>query len=295
MNEYDDFIRCKAHKEEIQVPECVVSKIEETLQTLPEQSVPEKQVQVRAFPRIASIAACFLFICLIVLPNCSVAYAKALENIPVIGDIVKVVTIRNYFYSDENHEMDIDVPEIFVENSNAADDINKDVEALTQILADQFYKDLEEYGYERYGSLLVSYDVVTNTDTWFTLKICVHETAASSNTYYKYYHLNKMSGKVVKLGDLSQNEDFLGVIENEIKRQMQEIMAADPNELYWVDDAETGIDFVKLSESHNFYWDEDNNLVIVFDKYEVAPGAMGTPEFTISRSVIEDLLKPEYQ
>lgn len=229
------------------------------------------------------------------MPNCSVAYAKALENIPVIGDIVKVVTIRNYFYSDENHEMDIDVPEIFVENSNAADDINKDVEALTQILADQFYKDLEEYGYERYGSLLVSYDVVTNTDTWFTLKICVHETAASSNTYYKYYHLNKMSGKVVKLGDLSQNEDFLGVIENEIKRQMQEIMAAGPNELYWVDDAETGIDFVKLSESHNFYWDEDNNLVIVFDKYEVAPGAMGTPEFTISRSVIEDLLKPEYQ
>lgn len=295
MNEYDDLIRRKAHEEEPPVPEYVLSKIEETLESLPEQSVPMKQVRVHIFPKVASIAACFLFVCLVVFPNCSVAYAKALENIPVIGEIVKVVTIRNYFYSDGNHELNIDVPEIVTEGNDAVDYINKDVDSLTKILADKFYSDLEEYGYESYGSIRVTHEVVTNTEKWFTLKICVHETVASSNTYYKYYHLDKMSGKVVSLGDLSENEKFFDVIENEIKRQMQELMSSDPNQKYWEDDAVIGEDFVKLSETHNFYWGENGDLIIVFDKYEVAPGAMGTPEFTISRNVIADMLIPEYR
>ena len=42
-------------------------------------------------------------------------------------------------------------------------------------------------------------------------------------------------------------------------------------------------------------WDKDGNLVIVFDKYEVAPGGMGTPEFVIEKGSISDILKPEYR
>ena len=293
MNEFDKFIKQKIKEAEYQIPDRVKNKIEHTLSVLPTKE--NKPIKFKVFSKIATIAACFLFVCLVVLPNCSTVYAQALEKVPVIGSIVKVVTIRNYFYSDDNHEMDIDVPKIEGNESEAVDYINKDVDELTKILADQFNKELEEIGNKGYSGIYVDYEVVTNTDKWFTLKICVHEAAGSSNTYYKYYHIDKTDGKIVVLEDLFEADNFATVLEDEIKRQMRKMMAEDSEKIYWVDNAEIGQDFVTLDNEHNFYWNESNDLVIVFDKYEVAPGYMGTPEFTIKKEIITDILKLKYQ
>lgn len=295
MDKYDDFIRKKASEEQTDIPDFVKAKIDNTLASLPEQNIPTKQSDRYAWKNFISVAACLLLLFVVILPNCSVVYAQALEDVPIIGDIIKVVTIRNYFYSDDNHEMDIHVPKILIKDSDTADPINADIDKWTKVLTDTFYEDLKTYEYEGYGSVQVDYEVITNTPTWFTLKLFVLETAASSNTYYKYYHIDKTSGKVVHLGDLSDETDFLSVLENEIKRQMKESVPLNPNQIYWVNDTEIGENFVTLNETHNFYWDENGNLVIVFDKYEVAPGAMGTPEFTISKEFIQDMLLPQYR
>ena len=39
--------------------------------------------------------------------------------------------------------------------------------------------------------------------------------------------------------------------------------------------------FSGVSEDQRFYINEDGNAVIVFEKYEIAPGASGTLEFEI--------------
>lgn len=293
MNEFDDLIKRKIKEETEEIPNSVKVKIEETLSALPENE--RKSIKIRILPRVAVIAACFVFICLIVMPNCSTAYAQALEKIPVIGSFVKVVTIRNYFYSDENHEMNIEVPKIERENNNAADYINKNVDELMKTLVDRFQNDLEEIGDEGHSSVYADYEVVTNSEKWFTLKIRICECAGSGNTYYKFYHIDKINGKIVNLGDLSDRSDFYTILENEIRRQMRAIMADDPNKVYWVDDAIIGQDFVKLNETHNFYWNENGDLVIIFDKYEVAPGFMGTPEFIIGRDVFKNALNEAYR
>lgn len=295
MDKYDDFIRKKVNEEQTDIPDFVKAKIDDTLASLPEQNILTKQSDRYAWKNFTSVAACLLLLFVVILPNCSVVYAQALEDVPIIGDIIKVVTIRNYFYSDDNHEMDIHVPKILIKDSDTADPINADIDKWTKVLTDTFYEDLKTYGYEGHGSVQVDYEVITNTPTWFTLKLFVLETAASSNTYYKYYHIDKTSGKVVHLGDLSDETDFLSVLEDEIKRQMKESVPLNPNQIYWVNDTEIGENFVTLNETHNFYWDENGNLVIVFDKYEVAPGAMGTPEFTISKEFIQDMLLPQYR
>ncbi len=235
-----------------------------------------------------------VFFFLVLMPNFSKAYAKSLADVPVIGRIVKVVTIRNYFYSDDNHEMEINVPRI-EDESGAADYINKDVEELTKILADKFDEERKAAGNEGYGAIYVDYDVVTNTDKWFTLKITVHETAGSSNTYYKYYHIDKTKGEIVKLSDIAENDEFYSTVEAEIKRQMKQRMKNDSDAVYWVDSEDFGQNFEKLEADCNFYWNKKGELVIVFDKYEVAPGSMGTPEFTIGKSVTDKVIKPEYK
>ena len=280
-------------QEQTEIPDSVKNRIEQTLADLPEKKPVIKQI--RILPRIAAAAACFIFITLFLLPNVSVAYAQALEQIPVIGDIVQVVTIRNYFYADDKHEMGIDVPQIEGEDSEAVDYINKDVSELTTALVNQFYKDLEITGNNGYGSIHVDYEVTTNTDRWFTLKLSVSETAASSNTYFEFYHIDKKQGKIVELGDLFNTDKFSDILVAEIKMQMQEQMANDENISYWINNSGIGEEFATVSADHNFYWNENGDLVIIFDEYEVGPGSMGTPEFVIDRDVIKDILKSEFK
>ena len=258
MNDFDKYIKSKAAQEQTEIPDSVKNRIEQTLADLPEKKPVIKQM--RILPRIAAAAACFIFITLFLLPNVSVAYAQALEQIPVIGDIVQVVTIRNYFYADDKHEMDIDVPQMEGENSEAVD-----------------------------------YEATTNTDRWFTLKLSVSETAASSNTYFEFYHIDKKQGKIVELGDLFNTDKFSDILVAEIKMQMQEQMANDENISYWINNSGIGEEFATVSADHNFYWNENGDLVIIFDEYEVGPGSMGTPEFVIDRDVIKDILKSEFK
>lgn len=292
MNDFDKYIKSKAAKEQTNIPDSVKNRIEQTLADLPEKKPVIKQI--RILPRIAASAACFIFIILFLLPNVSVTYAQALEPIPVIGDIVRVVTIRNYFYSDDKHEMDMEVPKIEGDN-DAAENINQDIAKLTETLVEQFYEDVELIGDEGHSSIYLDYETVTNTDTWFTLKIRVHEAAGSSNTYYRFYHIDKRTNEIVKLGDLAKDNSFYDVLVKEIKRQMKLQMENDSSVVYWLDDSIIGKDFVSLTENHNFYWNDNGDLVIIFDKYEVCPGAMGTPEFVIDKGVFRDVLKSEYK
>ena len=293
MNDFDKYIKSEVAKEQTDIPDSVKNRIEQTLVDLPEKKPVKKQI--RILPRIAASAACFVFIILFLLPNVSVTYAQALEQLPVIGDLVRVVTIRNYYYDDNHWKMDINIPQIESEDSKSVDYINKDVSELTTALINRFYEDLEINGNKGYGSLNVDYEVVTNTDSWFTLKLTVCQTAASSNTYFKFYHIDKNQGKIVELGDLFNTDKFSDSLVAEIKKQMQEQMANDENISYWINTSGIGEEFATVSADDNFYWNENGDLVIIFDKYEVGPGSMGTPEFVIDKGVIRDILKSEFK
>lgn len=292
MNNFDSHLKKCAKEDDFEVPESVIKKIEETLSSLPEKIIrPRKKSYASS---IIGIAACLALVFLVVLPNCSVAYAKALENVPVLNRIIDVVTIRNYTYRDNNHELDLSVPN--VEGTSPAENyINKSVDELTSILANKFEDDRKLYGDKVKSSIYSDYSVVTNNDQWFTLKIRVNEVTATNNIYFKYYHIDKISGKIVELSDLAEDNSFYSKLNAEIKRQMKAEMDADSEKIYWLDGDESGNDYIVQGENHNFYWAENGDLVIVFDKYEVSPGYMGTPEFAISKSVLGDSLSAKYR
>ena len=266
--------------------------IDDTLSSLPDNSNCRRR---RVVKQILSAAACLLLVFLVVLPNCSPAYAQALENIPVISSIIEVVTIRNYTYSDDNHTLDINVPHVTGQNSDAENYINKDIDEMTKLLSDRFYRELEADEGKGHGSVHVDYEVVTNTDKWFTLRLRVCEAYGSGNTYYKYYHIDKIKGCIVDLSDLAIDDSFYSKLKAEVQRQMKVEMSEDKNIEYWLEDDPFGVFYLKPGENSNFYWNDDGDLVIVFNKYDAAPGFMGTPEFTVKKSVLGDSLVPEYR
>ena len=292
MNQsFDQEIREALQGEQIPVPESVHRRTEMLLESLPEKETkPQLCILPTATRRFVSAAACILFVMLVVLPNLSVTYAHAMENIPIIGDLVEIFTVRNYFYSDDRHELDADVPEVNDPNNQQVSNlINKDVNELTEAVIQKFYDDLEISHDTGYGSIYIDYETITNTDEWFTLKLTVSEVQASSNTYFKFYHIDRTNGTYVTFGDLIDSEDF-GDIEQIIRTQMEAEMDSNPDVVYWTEDTELGQSITALSAEQNFYFDDAGNLVIVYNKYEVGPGSMGCPEIVISKDNFEKYL-----
>lgn len=56
-------------------------------------------------------------------------------------------------------------------------------------------------------------------------------------------------------------------------------------------DLEGDFAFKQIKPDQNFYINDKGELVICFDKYEVAAGAQGSPEFVIPNDIIKDILK----
>ncbi len=73
---------------------------------------------------------------------------------------------------------------------------------------------------------------------------------------------------------------------------MKEQMAADEGIVYFLDNEDMPVaGFDKIQPDQDFYFNQDGEIVIEFDEYEVSPGYMGIVSFTIPRNVTEVLLK----
>ena len=250
------------------------------------------------FGRTVGWVAAAAVITLVVVPNISAEAAYAMEQIPILGNVIKAVTIREYQYEGERFSADIQ--EVQLEQSGEIEDtktdesiavINESIEEMTSRLIASFEEQVE-LG-ESYGGIYVNHEVMTDTDKWFTLKIDVAEIAGSGTQYQYYYHIDKTTGEIASLKDLFKEEaDYITPISESIKRQMWDEMAEDEMKFYWVDpDGEIGFCFEAIKEDQNFYLNDDGQIVICFDEYEVAPGYMGLVEFTVEDEAVADIRK----
>ena len=291
----DNLKMLKEEYQHLQVPKEGIRMMNEKID---QAKIDKKRRSLSRRVRYAGGAVAAALAVIIALPNANENIAMAMEKIPVIGSIVRVVTFRDYDYKDGNSEAHVSVPNIETDGENsdtqATDQINKDVTDYTQQLIDQFEADAKElYGSEGYKGLDVSYDVITDTDDWFTLRITVLETSASGYQYYRFYHLDKRTNSVATLSTLFKDGvDYITPISENIKEQMRSSESEDEGIIYFLDDKDMPEEnFKEIKADQNFYFNTNNDLVIVFDEYEVAPGSMGTPEFVIPNSVISGLLK----
>lgn len=169
--------------------------------------------------------------------------------------------------------------------------INFDIEKVTNQLIEEF-QESADLG-ESYGGLEIHHETVTNNERYFTLKLSIFQVAGSGAESYKFYTIDKQTGKQIQIGDLfREGSNYREVLSENLKDQMRAKMAEDENNIYWVDYSDVPEwNWERIKEDQNFYFDEAGNIVISFDEYEVAPGYMGAQEFTVEQSVFEKLLK----
>ncbi|MDE7360363.1 MAG: GHKL domain-containing protein [Oscillospiraceae bacterium] len=140
--------------------------------------------------------------------------------------------------------------------------------------------------YDGYVAENMTYTVIRDDEKYFIAQFNVTINAGGSFDYGRWIVYDKSAGKVLELSDLFKDgSDYIGVISAEILRDMKE-----KNELYdygyFVDGEDA---FTEIGEDINFYIDEFDRIVIVFDEYEVAPGSVGSPKFFINNKVLEEI------
>lgn len=280
MNHFDEQLRQRARQEPFQVPESFRRRVQLACDSLEEESPTQsgrragrRKSHWKAWSAAAAVA---LFVAL---PNVSVSAASALEQVPVLGGLVRVITLRNYFYDDGHSTADVSVPQV-TGAGRAGEDVNEAVQANIQTLLDQFYEDADLlYQTGGHQNLSVSYDVVTDNDHWFTLRVSALLIQGSGNQILRYYHIDKDTGTVVTLSSLfPENSDYVSVLSQQVKT--------------WLEGQDRGTfvqDFSSIDPEQSFYWGEDGSLVLVFDEGSVLPASYGNPEVTIPAQVVENL------
>lgn len=277
MNKFDEKIMKMAKDERFDIPDDAKDRIDAALETLPEIS---RKTKVLTFPRAIAGVVCAAVLALVVMPNMSTGYAAAMQNVPIIGSIVRVCTVRNFMDYDVYHLLDVQMPELYSDAINVAD-VNQSVEELTTRLMNEFYAQLDNGG--THSLLKVEHSVVTDTPEWFTLRLDVEQTQASGYAYSRYYHIDKRTGESVQLKDLFDGDKYIEVLSKELVQQMRDRMDADAEAVYDIDSSDFTEKLQDTMPERNFYFNSDGELVLVFDEYEIAPGYMGIQEFVIEK------------
>ena len=91
----DKKIKRIAKSENVKMPDKYINTIDETLNSLEDNNEKKKIKPMWKYGLNFAIAMAILSF--IVLPNLSPEIAYAMQEIPIVGNIVKVITIKNYF------------------------------------------------------------------------------------------------------------------------------------------------------------------------------------------------------
>ena len=234
-------------------------------------------------------AVCILFTAAL---NTSPVFAKEAGELPVIGGLARILTFRSYETEKDDIALSVEIPTIeMIEEDTGitVDEINQEILARCNQYADEAVMRAEEYRtafLETGGTLeewaahnikiIVDYEIKQQSNDYLSFVVRGSENWTNAYGESQYYNLDLNTGKIVTLKDILGN-DYVELVNRSIREQIAERQRA--GETFFT--AEEG-GFAGISEDVKFYINGNNYPVIVFEKYEIAPGSSGEVEFEIT-------------
>ena len=206
--------------------------------------------------------------------------------IPPKKDTFKIDVIDNLIKSDKllKHGIDLKFPKIlYKDNTSIEKKINLHIFRI----------------YLRYGINIKDKTILNenlsqfNADYEITYKsenlLCIKFTnfiysdgAAHGNVEMITLNINLFTGEEFEFKDIFRSKG-----EEEIKNIVKlKLLKHECKDAYF------DFNSIELRNNHNFYLNNDNNLVILFFKYEIAPGACGPIEIEINMNELKKYLNP---
>ena len=286
----------KERYDQITIPKELDLRIRQEIQKSRKQQEEKKEAdRSRRFKKVirsveaAAAAVCILFTAAL---NTSPVFAKEAGQLPVIGGLARVLTFRSYETKKDDIAVSVEIPtiEMITEDTGVMEDeINQEILDRCSQYADEALLRAEEYrtAYLETGGTLeewaehniritVDYEIKQQNNDYLSFVVRGTENWTNANSESKYYNLDLRTGKVVTLKDML-GSDYAELVNESIREQIAERQKE--GEVFFT--AEEG-GFTGISEDVKFYINENNRPVIVFGKYEIAPGSSGEIAFEIT-------------
>lgn len=286
----------KERYDQIIIPEELNIRIEQEIQKSRQRQGEKKRCGsrhrlrgvIRSMEAMAA-AVCILFTAAL---NTSPVFAKEAGELPVIGGLARILTFRAYETEKDDIAVAVEIPTIerIAEDTGiTVDEINQEILARCNQYADEAILRAEEYRTafletggtleewaEHHIQIIVGYEIKQQSDRYLSFVVRGTENWTNAYSESKYYNLDLNTGKVVTLKDML-GSDYVELANRSIKEQIAERQRA--GETFFTEE-EGG--FAGISEDVKFYINEKDCPVIVFEKYEIAPGSSGEMEFEIT-------------
>ena len=232
-----------------------------------------------------ALASCACFVLLV---NGSPSFAQAVYEVPVLGSLARIFTVTEYTINDKERVIDVRLPAL--ENTGHTEleqQINQEISTRIQAVIDAAEARARETkeAYVATGGdpddympviIDVDYEVKCQNEQYLSFVVTETETRASAYTEFYTYNIDLETGKELSLRDLL-GPNWMETVNAQVAEQIAE-RAQDPDNIYWTE--EQG-GFQGIEEDQPFYLNADGLPVVVFEKYEIAPGSTGSQEFVI--------------
>lgn len=272
----------KSKYDKLEIPKELSSVVDNAIET----GMKEEKERNIIYKKVVGIAA--VIIMTFILPlNIVPSYAKTVQQIPIIGELAKIFTFREYHFEDDIKYVDIKIPE-FVHNGKT--DLEKRVNQEIRKIINEEVKNAENHAKEYYEAFVetggnpkdfmpiginIDYEVKSISEDVVSFIITKNETFASAYFVEYFYNIDMESGRYLTLKDWLGNDYKEKVVQN-IKNTISSWSQEQKDALF----EDINIEDL-INENTNFYINEENQVVVVFEKYEVAVGAAGRLEFLI--------------
>ena len=241
---------------------------------------------------VLSTMAC-TFLLFIFMINISPSFATNILEIPIIGEVAKVFTIREFKQEDKNKLVEAKIPAL--ENTGNTE-LEKRINYEIMLKMNEVLEEVEERAAEYKKAVIetggkeedyhpiniqIDYKVGYSSDKVVSFMILKTETLASAYTELYFYNIDIETGRKLNLRDVL-GEDYKKIANETINKEIEE-RSKNPDNIYFAA-GEGGFEGIE-NEYQNFYINSNGKVVIVFEKYEIAPGYMGIQEFEIDKQI----------
>lgn len=283
MNTKKDLKKLSQEYKDIKAPKEVIIMTKNILKNENSKTKDMKRHPLFLKPLVSMVASIILMFTLLL--NIVPAFAFAVNRIPIIGSVAQLLIFRNYNETGENYEYTIENAKLEgISNEELASKLNVKYESLSKELYNDFIGKLDS-GIENIN-LLSEYSIKADNGITMSIEHSIYESIGSSYQRYIYDTIDIQNEVYITLPSLFKDESYINVISENIKSQVQKQMEADEDVSYFIEDD----NFAKIDADHEFYINNNHELVLVFDQYAIAPGYMGSLEFTIPTEVINNIL-----
>ena len=226
--------------------------------------------------------------------NTNPAFADMAARLPVVGGVARLLTFRSYEKDEGDWKISVKIPsvEMIAADTNGLDDsLNQEIHELcirygeeAQQRAMEYKKAFMETGgtEEEWAAhnieINVWYEIKSQTEDYLSFAVMGTESWTSAYSEARYYSIDLKNGKLATLQTLLGDE-YVRKADESIQTAMRERQETEGIEFRAQDEG----GFSGIDENTKFYVNEKGNPVIVFDKYEIAPGAYGAMEFEVER------------